>query len=527
MKDEAVVALRHRKHRDEKPFALMMPSVDSVRDHCEVSDGELDLLTSPQAPIVLVRRLPRSSIAESVAPRGNPYLGVMLPYTPMCHLMMDEIGEPVVATSGNLTDEPICSDNDEALDRLNVIADLFLVHDRPIVNLLDDSVARVIAGRPMVLRRARGYAPAPIPVEAREEQDILAAGAHLCNTAAITVGSQCFISPHVGDLVSVQALHHYRKVIRGLQQVYSHEPRRAVCDLHPDYRSTRYAESLDLPLTRVQHHYAHALSCMVDNGIGPPALGVCWDGTGDGGDGTVWGGEFLRISDSGFTRAAHLYPFSLPGGEASVRESRRTAASLLYETFGRGFVAMNDVESIRDFKLGELSMLVAMIERKLNSPLTSSAGRLFDGMSSLLGLAHRSTFEGQAAMMLEYATEGCGSERDYPFEITHDTAPFVLDWRPAVRAAVHDLRSGVWRGTIASVFHNTLARMILEVCKALGEKRIVLSGGCFQNKYLTERALQLLRREGFDVYWHRDVPPNDGGIALGQIAAAMREGGGN
>jgi hydrogenase maturation protein HypF len=509
--DEQVVRrLRERKHREAKPLALMFPSLKSVRECCEVSPLEARLLCSPEAPIVLLRRksptdekrqqMEKSNsksagafhpLAHCVAP-GNPYLGVMLPYTPLHHLLMAELGFPIVATSGNLTDEPICTDEREGLERLAGIAELFLVHNRPIARHVDDSVARVLLGREQVLRRARGYAPLPLAMP-RPVPPALAVGAHLKNSVAISAGNNVFVSQHIGDLETAPAFGAFGRVIMDFQNLYEVQPGVVASDMHPDYLSTRFARKLNLPLTAVQHHYAHVLACMADNELNGPALGVAWDGTGYGTDGTIWGGEFLRVNESGFERVAHLRPFRLPGGEAAIREPRRAAVGLIYEITGQA-----------DGVLGQ------MLRNGVNSPVTSSAGRLFDAVAAILGIRQRSQFEGQAAMELEWMIES-GIEESYP--------PGV-DWQPMIEALLED---DAPPGVKAAKFHNALVETIVQVAKQVGEATVVLTGGCFQNRYLTERAVLRLQAEGFRPYWHQRVPPNDGGIALGQLIAVLRQ----
>jgi hydrogenase maturation protein HypF len=622
---EAVRRLRERKHREEKPFALMFSSLESVKAVCEVSPQEERLLRSPEAPIVLLRRRSKSQIsklkfeiAEGIAPR-NPDLGVMLPYTPLHHLLMSVLGFPVVATSGNLSDEPICIDEREALERLGEIADLFLVHNRPIVRHVDDSIARVMLGRQLVLRRARGYAPLPVTLRPQlstlNSQPVLAVGAHLKNTVALCIGSQVLISQHIGDLETDEAFEAFRRVIADFEKLYETKPNIIAADLHPDYLSTKYARELvrdallrvpaEQPLgppiaqaslsgragcpqpagsairtsrptlVGVQHHVAHVLSCMAENELEPPALGVSWDGTGYGLDGTIWGGEFFLVSDTVCQRAAHLRPFRLPGGDKAVKEPRRTALGLLYELFGDAlFSESAPPELLRGvpgsprsastlrrasedrgapldaFSASEIATLKNMLKRGLNSPLTSSVGRLFDAVAALTGLRQRTHFEGQAAMELEFALEGINTEEGYPMPIadsrlpiemasgeaassprirdrgsrTTDHASLMLDWSPMIKAMLADLNSGVPTGLISARFHNALAEMVVAVARYCGQERVVLSGGCFQNRYLTERIVRRLQMAEFRPYWHQRVPPNDGGIALGQIIAAMREG---
>jgi hydrogenase maturation protein HypF len=519
----AVARLRARKQREEKPLAVMYPSLETIKGTCEVSEQEASLLTSSEAPIVLLRRA-GGDVASNVAP-DNPYLGVMLPYTPLHHLLMRDLGFPVVATSGNLSGEPICIDEQDALERLGSIADLFLVHNRPIARHVDDSIVRIAAGRELMLRRARGYAPLPVELPT-SAPTLIAAGAHLKNTVAVTAGRQAFISQHLGDIDTVEAYDAYRQVIHDFQALYELHPTAVVCDLHPDYRSTHYAESLGLPIIRVQHHYAHILSCMAENHLEAPVLGVSWDGTGYGTDGTIWGGEFLLVNDRSFHRAAHLATFRLPGGDQAVKEPRRSALGLLYALFGEDIPP--DLPPIQSFSKSELTLLKAALRKGINAPLTSSAGRLFDAIAALIGLRQRSSFEGQAAMALEFAQDGVKSDKCYPFMVTEvtgedATSGRIIDLKPTVLAIIHDLRTGIPVSYIAAAFHNTLAEMIVTVAQSVGEERIVLTGGCFQNKTLLEHTVHRLMTAGFSPFWHRAIPPNDGGIALGQVMAALKE----
>lgn len=515
--EAAVRELRRRKRREEKPFALMYPSLEFVKTHCEVSELEERVLTSPEAPIVLLRRRENAPIAPSVAPR-NPYLGIMLPYTPLHHLLMAELGFPVVATSGNLSDEPICTDERDALTRLKEIADLFLVHNRPIARHVDDSIVRIVGGRELVLRRARGFAPLPIHLNSSAPRTVLAVGAHLKNTIALSVGSNVFISQHIGDLETAEAFEAFQRVIQDFERLYDARPSLIAHDLHPDYLSTKYAQERALSQVGVQHHYAHVLSCMAENELDGPVLGVSWDGTGYGLDGTIWGGEFLLATQESFTRVAHLRTFRLPGGEQAIREPRRSALGVLYELFGDALAhECADLAPLQSFSKHELKLLLAMLQKNLNSPVTSSAGRLFDSVASLVGLRQISRFEGQAAMELEFALHGVETHERYEFALSGET----LNWGPMLLRIASDVRAGVPVSTISAKFHNTLVEMIVAVARRVGEERVVLTGGCFQNKYLTERAIARLRAEGFRVYWHQRVPPNDGGIALGQIVKAL------
>ena len=513
---KAVQRLRARKRREEKPFALMFPSAEAVLRYCETTEVERRLLRAPESPIVLLRRARlNDGLAPSIAPR-NPCLGALLPYTPLHHLLMRELGFPVVATSGNLSEEPICTDEREALARLRGIADVFLVHNRPILRHVDDSVVREMDGRELVVRRARGFAPLPVPVDGALPS-VLATGAQQKNTISASVGAQVFISQHVGDLENETSYEAFRSVIRAFKSLYELKPIAVACDMHPAYFSTQYARAAMLPRVEVQHHYAHVLSCMAENRLRPPLLGIAWDGSGFGPDGTVWGGEFLHVTEGNFRRVAHLRPFLLPGAEKAVREPRRCALALLYEVFGDdafgGGRLPNGV-----FSGEELRVLRKMLAEKINSPVTTSAGRLFDGFASLLNLRHLTQFEGQAAMELEFSLDRSPEDGAWPFRVTESGDMLVLDWEPAVREALAQRELPL---SVASArFHNMLAAMGVEVAKRMGEKRVALSGGCFQNKYLTERLIRELRAAGFQPYWHQRVPPNDGGIALGQLMAA-------
>jgi hydrogenase maturation protein HypF len=580
----------------------MFPSLESVKAECEVSPLEERLLRSPEAPIVLLRRTrfdfptdekfpaPKAfgvgtfhPLADSVAP-GNPNLGIMLPYTPLHHLLMAELGFPVVATSGNLSDEPICTDEHEAFERLRGIADVFLVHNRPIARHVDDSIVRVMLDRELVLRRARGYAPLPINVLPASRwqikqfcrQDagstILAVGAHLKNAVALSIGNQVFISQHIGDLETEQAYSAFRRVIADFEKLYEAKPQIIAADLHPDYLSTKFAREAccqrpagrpnrsagKMPAARsqagspryvsVQHHIAHVLSCMAENEIAPPALGVSWDGTGYGLDGTVWGSEFFLVTDENVERIAHLRPFRLPGGDKAVKEPRRSALGLLHEISGDAIFEQKKLATVAAFSLAELGTLRTMLAKKLNSPVTTSMGRLFDVVASLINLRQQIRFEGQAAMELEFALDGVETDETYELRIAdcglRNTArgdqpspscgstgarptktpnsEIVLDWAPMIEAILADAKNGIPAGIISAKFHNTLAESIVAVAKRAGQNRVVLSGGCFQNRYLTERAVRRLQAEGFRPYWHQRVPPNDGGIALGQVVAALR-----
>jgi hydrogenase maturation protein HypF len=533
--DSAIRALRERKQREEKPFALMFPSLVMAKRFCEISSLEKRLLRSPEAPIVLLDRLRSPALSPLIAP-NNPCLGVMLPCTPLHHLLMAQLQFPVVATSGNASDEPICTDETEAVKRLYGIADVFLVHNRPIVRHVDDSVVRVMLGRETVLRRARGYAPLPVQINATRSKvkSVLAVGAHMKNSVALSVRRQVFISQHIGDLETERAFSAFEKVTKDFRKLYATEPDVIACDLHPDYLSTQFAaESAGkknghaIMLLPVQHHIAHVLSCMAENEISPPLLGISWDGTGYGTDGTVWGGEFFHVTESSVERVAHLRQFRLPGGDKAVKEPRRAAMGLLCEIFGEAAFEMGDLKPRNAFSPVELAGLKTMLAHQINSPRTTSAGRLFDAVAALIGLRQKTRFEGQAAMELEFAIGDVRTDQSYPLLTTLDRSNaanpsrIILNWQPTVEAILSDIRGDVATNLIAAKFHNALVEGAVAVAKQIGAGRVALSGGCFQNRYLTERTVTRLRAAGFQSFWHRRVPPNDGGIALGQVMAAL------
>ena len=529
--DDVIRRLRSRKRREEKPLALMCPSLDCARALCLMEPLEERSLTGPEHPIVLMRKRPSPdrAISELIAP-GNPYLGIMLPYTPLHHLIMAELDGPVVATSGNASDEPICTDEHEALERLAGIADCFLVHNRPIHRHVDDSIVRIVAGQEQVLRRARGFAPLPVALP-HEGPVTLATGAHLKNAVALATGSQVYISQHIGDLDTRPAREAHVRVAEDLLTLYEAAPALIACDAHPDYassiearrRSDRAASAehgQPLPqLVRVQHHYAHVLSCMLENGLEPPALGVSWDGTGLGDDGTIWGGEFLQITQTGYARVGYLRTFRLPGGDAAMREPRRSAVGVLYEIAGERALRMVQTDD-PSWDDTSAPVLARMLESGVNSPRTSSAGRLFDAVACLIGLRSVSRFEGQAAMELEWAIRNDVPPASYRLAVRDEGLAAILDWEPMIAAIGDDHSAGVPLPAIARGFHEALIRGIVDMAIRVGLDRVVLSGGCWQNRYLTEGAIAALTEAGFRAYIHQRVPPNDGGIALGQVAAA-------
>lgn len=517
--EEAVQRLRARKHREEKPFALMFPSLEMTKKYCEVSEIEKRLLLSPESPIVLLHQAsniqhPASKIAASIAPH-NPYLGAMLPYTPLHHLLMREIDFPIVATSGNISDEPICIDEHDALNKLGAIADLFLVHNRPIQRYVDDSIVRVVLNREMVMRRARGFAPLPIISKLSTEESVLAVGGHLKNTIAIQKQNMVFVSQHIGDLETVPALECFKNTISDITSLYEVQPNIVIHDKHPNYFSTTIAQQMESSKESYQHHFAHIASCMAENELNEPLFGVSWDGTGYGLDGTIWGGEFVEFDGREFSRFATIRSFQLPGGDAAVKESIRSAAGMLYEMFGAE--AFHHPVLKEKFSTREAQLIAQMMEKKINSPRITSMGRMFDAVGAILGLRDRSSFEGQTAMEVEFAAQMNNTTEHYPVLLTpSNTTHWMIDWKPMMNCLLSDLEESTVN-LIARKFHNTLVEMIIAAAEHSPYRKVLLSGGCFQNALLLELSVKRLREEGYEPYWHQRIPTNDGGISVGQV----------
>lgn len=515
--DNAVRELRKRKHREEKPFALMFPDIEQIKQVCEVNELEERLLLSPEAPIVLLRKKANSNqlkISEFIAP-DNPYLGIMLPYTPLHHILMRFLKKPIVATSGNLSEEPICIDEYEALERLKGIADYFLVHNRPILRHSDDSIVRIIHNREFVIRRARGYAPLPYLLNDEDNNNLIAVGGHLKNTISLKKGKQVFISQHIGDLSTLESFKAFKRTISDFMNLYEVGEVKFVGDLHPEYLSTKFLKEQKIEFKLVQHHLAHIAACKLENDVKGQALGVSWDGTGYGFDGKIWGSEFYLIDDESFEHLGQFRKFHLPSGEKAIKEPKRTLAGILYEIYGDDILNFHILKS--KFDETELKLIVSQIEKKINSPECVSAGRLFDAVSSLIGITDYSNFEGQAAMKLEFAIEN-GINDFYEFEF-HKKEIVIIDWEKIIKGILEDLEKGVSKNKIAAKFHNTLTEIIVEFARFTNQRKVLLSGGCFQNVYLLERTIERLKEENFQVYWHQRVPTNDGGISFGQIAA--------
>jgi len=523
----AIDLLRRRKRRPFKPLAIMVSSIDEVKKHCYVSNEEEKLLTSAHSPIVLMRWKADSSVSQAVAPNLK-YLGVMLPYTPLHHVLLRETGLPLVMTSGNLSEEPIAKDNDEAIRRLSGITDYFMVHNRDIYARYDDSVTMVERGVTQLVRRARGYAPYPIHLGFSSQQ-ILGCGAELKNTFCLTRDEYAFVSQHIGDMENLETMEHFKDTISLYETLFRIEPKVIAHDLHPEYLSTKYAQELasesgDIRLVPVQHHHAHIVSCMADNGVDTPVIGVAFDGTGFGSDGNIWGGEFLVADYQRFTRMGHLEYLPLPGGTLAINKPYRIAAGYLRSLLGED--ALNqDLPFLRGVDAVEVDVIKKQVERRINSPLTSSCGRLFDAISALIGVRGEIEYEAQAAIELEMtAYDEINETGCYPFSIAEQDGLSIVKLRDLFSAIIYDLQSGATKAAISVKFHNTIARMVNELCQLIlaqtGITQVVLSGGVFQNRLLLRKTVSLLEASGFTLFTHQQVPCNDGGISVGQAVIA-------
>jgi hydrogenase maturation protein HypF len=524
--EQATAALRGRKHREDKPFAVMVSDVDEADRLCVVDSVAAELLGDPRRPIVLLPRRPDAPVAPSVAP-GNRQLGLMLPYTPLHHLLLRAMAAPIVLTSGNVSDEPIVYRDPEVFDRLGGIADAVLTHDRPIHVRTDDSVVRPLGGRGTLLRRSRGYVPEPISLPWALPRPVLACGAELKNTFCLAKDRRAFVSHHIGDLENYETLRSFTEGIEHFRRLFEIDPVLVAHDLHPEYLSTKHARQLDdVDLVGVQHHHAHIASCLADNGDPGPVLGVAFDGLGYGADGTLWGGEFLLADLRDFRRVGHLDPVPLPGGAAAIRQPWRMAAVYLDAAYAGAPPQDLDVLRRNESRWPDV---LGLARRGLNAPATSSAGRLFDAVSALLGLRDTINYEGQAAVELEQLADP-DETAGYPLAILPGD-PIRLSGAELVRAAAEDLAAGVARPVIAARFHNGMVSAVLRACALLrestGVSAVALSGGVFQNLLLLTRTVSGLRDNGFRVLTHARVPTNDGGISLGQAAVAgARDGAG-
>jgi hydrogenase maturation protein HypF len=534
--ERAVRTLRGRKVRQDKPFALMARDLEQVRELCRVNPEEEALLTSPARPIVLLERREDAGVAEEVAPRQST-LGVMLAYTPLHHLLLRDAGIPLVMTSGNNSDEPIAYRDEEVLEQLGEIADYFLVHDRPIHMRCDDSVVRVVDGEQYQIRRSRGYAPAPLRVAEGFGRHTLACGGELKNTFCVAKDRHVFLSHHIGDLENYETLLSFREGVEHYCRLFDVRPELVAYDLHPEYLSTKYARELEeegLPAVGIQHHHAHVASCLADNERpgDERAIGVALDGTGHGTDGAVWGGEFLEGSIAeGFVRRAHLEYAPMPGGAAAIRQPWRMALAQLVTIYGEEEASKLPLAMVREAGEQNVRLVARLVGRGLNTPPTSSAGRLFDAVAALVGVpgSRRTTYEGQAAIELELAADGPTS-RGYPFRLRPEGEGWVVETSWIIGGVVEDTLAGHPVGAVSSKFHRTMAEMVVAGCEEIrencGVSSVALSGGTFQNLLLLEQVVELLTGKGFTVYRHRRVPTSDGGLSLGQAVLAARFAGG-
>ncbi len=520
----AVALLRERKRRIEKPFAVMVPDIEAAERICEIGTAERKVLTSLQRPIVLLRKKQESIVADAVAP-FNRYLGVFLPYTPLHYLLLREGGFlSLVMTSGNMSEEPIAIDNREALVRLRSLADCFLMHNREILLRCDDSVVRVTGERMQQLRRSRGFVPVPVFLK-DDQAAVLAVGGELKNTVCLTKGKHAFVSQHIGDLENAESYKFFGEAIDHLQNILEIKPEVIAYDLHPDYFSTRWVlEQTGVELVGVQHHHAHIASCMAENHLEGRVIGFALDGTGYGTDGHVWGGEVLIADYGDFERVAHFEYIPLPGGSAAIREPWRTAVSYLFRHFGRDFLKLQ-IPFVRGLDVSKTELLLRMIEQKINSPMTSSCGRLFDAVAALVGVRQTVNYEAQAAIELEMAIDGQGDDA-YPLSVEQHSEPWVIGTRPLFEAIIGDLSNAISVEIMSRRFHNGLVNTFVEVAEGLrtktGLNRVCLSGGTFHNVYLSGKLGRDLTSHNFEVFTQREVPAGDGGLSLGQAVVGAR-----
>jgi hydrogenase maturation protein HypF len=519
----AVDRLRQRKRRIEKPFAVMVPDLEAAGRLCKIDAESEKLLNSRQRPIALLPKLDVTAIAEAVAPNQRD-LGLFLPYTPLHHLLF-AVGEfrALVMTSGNLSEEPIATGNREAVNRLGGVADFFLVHDREVLVRCDDSVVRPSAGRLRQIRRSRGYVPAPVRLH-KELPQILAVGGELKNTICLTRRNLAFLSQHIGDLENTESFGFFTDTVAYLSRILEIEPQVIAHDLHPDYLSTKWAMAQRGPrLVAVQHHHAHIAACMAENRIDGPVIGLALDGTGYGTDGQIWGGEALFARYASFERAAHFAYVALPGGSAAIRQPWRMAASYLAHAFGDDFLGL-DIPFVRGLGRAKGELILRMITRQVNSPLTSSCGRLFDGVAALIGIRQEVSYEAQAAIELEMSARSSAETGGYPFLIRRHDKCWQIDTSTLFGAIVEDLRRNVCAETISRRFHNGLVETLVQLACLLREEsslsQICLSGGTFNNLLLFEALVDKLESHGFEVFTHSEVPAGDGGLSLGQAVVA-------
>ena len=521
--DDAVSRLRERKNRYGKPLAIMVRDIDEARRYCEVNAEEERILLSPGRPIVLLREKDGTPLSREVA-TGLNHQGVFLPYTPLHHMLMSEVGIPLVMTSGNVSSEPIAIGNDEALRHLGGIADYFLLHDRDILVRYDDSVTRVFHGAEYLLRRARGYAPYPILLKHARNVDVLAVGPELKNTFCLLHDEHAFLSQHIGDMETREEVRHFEEALLAISRLFALEPQVVAHDLHPDYLTTQMAMDMALPCIGVQHHHAHIVSCMADNDFDGEVIGVAWDGTGYGADGTVWGGEFLICDERDYRRMAHLFRYPMPGADACIYRLYRMVMGVFSEMYGGPEYALRELEKRFSIDEKEAASIVFQLERGINSPITSSSGRMFDVAAALIGLRGEAVYDGQAACELEAVAKD--TQEYYNFKLDRSKEPWVIDTRLVFAEMLADIDAGSDSGEMAGKFHTAMARAIVVTCRELaaetGLNRVVLSGGVFQNEMMTARVMEGLAAAGLEPFAHHRVPCNDGGVSLGQAVVAAR-----
>ncbi len=523
---KAVQRLRAKKHRPSKPFALLMSNLAEVESIAHLTPIEKDILTSPAAPIVLLKKKAQNHPAALCVSHASPFHGVMLAHNALQHLLLRRFTGPLVATSGNISGRPLCITEQEAFDTLSSIADVFLIHNRQIKHRLDDSIVHVIAGQPVIIRKSRGYIPCSILVpdilKPEGDQSLFATGSHMKNSFAFLKHGQIYMSQYIGDLDSVDNCRAYDEEVNNWEILLGIQNTKGVSDKHPDYYGGKYLERRGISSEKIQHHQAHVWAAMADHKLSPPFFSIAWDGTGWGDDVTVWGGEAFLVTEQEISRIASLYPFLLPGREKAVREPKRVMLGLFNTLFGDEIPPPYDALLHQLFSKEKLAILSVALKKKINTPICSSVGRLFDGVSAILDFCTVSDFEGQAALLLETAACRAATNRiAYAMPLVKANNLFLLDWRPMIKQILKDKIQGVPLSDIAIAFHETLARAIVELAKIAGKETVLLTGGVMQNKLLVEKAIAYLKVSGFKPYIHRDIPPNDGGIAVGQLIGRL------
>lgn len=516
--DESVNKLRYMKKRPHKPFAIMSPDIDTVSKYAYLFEKEKEYLNSVYSPILLLKNKNNNLISKLIAP-NNAYLGVMLPYTPLHHLILKDF-LALVMTSGNISGEPIITDNEYALKKLNNFVDYFLIHDRPIYQPVDDSVIRIVNFGSIFIRRSRGFTPNTIRVKEKFKKSILGCGAHLKSTVSLTKNNHIYVSQYIGDLENIETISNYKRIIKHLQDIFEIKPEIVVSDLHPDYFSTRYAQNTDLKCFKVQHHHAHIASCMIENDLDSEVIGIALDGTGYGTDMNIWGGEVFIVNKYSFKRICHIEYIPLPGGDKSIIEPWRMCLSYLYKYWNKDVKNLN-LPILQRISSNKQDIIFQMIDKNINSPLTSSCGRLFDAISALIGLCYEITYEGQAAIELESLVES-EEHKIYSFDLIKESDKYIISFKNTFVEIINDLNDKVPLDIISTSFHLTLVELFTRICNIIKNKydlkKVVLSGGVFQNKFFSEQLVNLLIQNNFKVFTHKQISPNDECISVGQVA---------